>query len=178
MPHIQDIIIAEEDKDFDKLLRKSALIAEFLTAGDSDRYSKKDARLRQLIEDTLGEILGPDGMEAHACVGYDWWPDHTRSLELDPESFRPPVFDALRALLVGEFDEWRIQAVIYRDHMDGTTLIGSVLIWSEKLIIDRALYDWMCEAGFGVVLSIEPRTFSLLRDDLESPRYNLMNDPQ
>lgn len=178
MLHIQDIIIAEDDKDFDKLLRKSALIAKFLTAGDSDRYSKKDGRLRQLIEDTLAKILGLDGMEAHAYVGYDWWPDHTRSLELDPESFRPPVFDALRGLLMGEFDEWRIQAVIYRDHMDGTTMIGSVLIWSDKLIIDRALYDWMCEEGFDVVLSVEPRSFSLLSDDLESPRYNLMNDSQ
>lgn len=178
MSRLEDIIVAEESEDFDRLLRKSALIAEFLTATDGERFSQKNDRFRERIEDACRQILGAEGMEEHAYVGDDWWPDHTQHVDLDTQSFQQPLFEALRALLVDEFDEWRIQAVVYRDHMDGTTTIGSILIWSDKLIVDRALYDWMRQTGFDALSGIEPRSFSLNQDDLESPRYNLMNDPQ
>jgi hypothetical protein len=178
MSRIQDIIVAEKDEDFSKLLQKSALIAKFLTGADSERFSQKNDRLRQHIENACHKILGTEGMEAHAYIGYDWWPDHTRHVELDAHSFQQPLFQAIHALLVDEFDEWRIQVVVYREIIDGTTMIGSVLIWSDKLIVDRALYDWMSKARFDVLSGIDPRSFSLSRDDLKSPRYNIMNDPE
>jgi hypothetical protein len=86
------------------------------------------------------------------------------------------MFEALRGLLVGEFDEWRIQVVVYRDMMKGETMIGSLLIWRDKLIIDKALYKWMRHEGFDFSFKGRPRSFSLKRDDLSTPRFNIMND--
>ncbi|WP_035615963.1 hypothetical protein [Haloferula sp. BvORR071] len=177
IPSIEDIVVADKDADFDKLLRRSALITVFLTARDSDRLWAKSDRLRQQIEDACRGVFGVQDMEPHVYISDNWWPDHTRHIEVSAESFQQPLFEALRALLVAEFGEWRIQVVVYRDPMAGTTMIGSVLIWSDKLIIDRALYDWMYDGRFELPPGVEPRFFSLERDDLESPRYNLMNDP-
>jgi hypothetical protein len=176
MPLIHDIVVAESDADFDALLRLSAMEAEFLTGTDSDRFSEKNGRLRDAMERAVIAHLGDDLAESDTHIGYDWWPDHTRHIDVSERAFRFEMFELLRSLLTGEFDEWRIQAVVYAEIMKGTTMIGSVLIWWDKLIVDQRLFDWMQAQRFSFP-SAHVRHFSLSRDDLESSRYNIMNDP-
>jgi hypothetical protein len=155
---------------------RSAMIAEFLTAADSERFSDKNDRLREGMEKGLAAHLGDELAESDTHLNYDWWPDHTRPVEISERAFTFASFEILRSLLTGEFDEWRIQAVVYTDIMEGTTFIGSVLIWSDKLIVRRELFDWM-ETHHFTFPSAHIRSFSLANDDLESVRSNLMNDP-
>lgn len=176
MPPIHDIVVAETDTDFDALLRHSAMIAAFLTGADSDRFSEKNGRLRNAMEISVIAHLGDDLAESDTHLNYDWWPDHTRTIEISERVFRFEMFELLRSLLTGEFDEWRIQVVVYADIMKGTTMIGSILIWWDKLIVDRKLFDWMQTHRFSFP-SAHVRDFSLSCDDLESSRYNIMNDP-
>lgn len=178
MPKIQDIVVANTDGDFDTLLRGSALLANFVTGADRDRFSAKSRRLRQNIEGVCQSILKPTGMIHHFHINYDWWPDHTRYVDLEAVAFDENLYDALHALLMDEFDEWRIQVVVYREFAQGESMIGSVLIWSDKLILDKRLYEWMREAQFSIVSCVEPRFYSHERETHSLPSDNLMNDPE
>jgi hypothetical protein len=174
MQPIHDIVVAETEADFDALLKHSATIAQFLTASDSNRFSKKNDRLRIAIQKAVITHLGEDLAESDTHIGYDWWRDHTRHIEVSERTFTFEMFELLRSMLTGEFDEWRIQAVVYSD-MEASTMIGSVLIWWDKLIVDRELFDWMKIHDFGFPQA-HIRSFSLCSDDLESLRDNIMND--
>jgi len=173
---IHEIVVADADADFNALLRRSAMIAEFLTGSDSERFSSKNDLLRDAMKQAVVGRLGEEMAESDTNIGYDWWPDHTRHIDISERAFSYDVFELLRSLLTAAFDEWRIQAVIYSDIMEGTTMIGSVLIWCDKLIVDRKLFEWMQAHDFSFPLA-RVRGFSLSRDDLESSRYNIMNDP-
>ena len=128
------------------------------------------------MEKALAAHLGDELAESDSHLNHDWWPDHTRPVEISERAFTFATFEILRSLLTGEFDEWRIQAVVYTDIQQGTTFVGSALIWSDKIIVGRQLFDWMKSHHFEF-LSAHIRSFSLANDDLESERHNLMNDP-
>jgi len=176
MQPICDIIVAETRGDFDALLTRSAMIAEFLTGADSERFSDKNDRLREAMERAAASHLGDALAESDTHFNWDWWPDHTRPIEISEKAFTFEMFELLRSLLAGEFDEWRIQAVVYGDVMDGHTLDGSVLLWKDKLILDREMFQWMDVHNFSFP-GAQIRSFSLTVDDLESSRSNIMNDP-
>lgn len=132
MQPVFDIIVAETSADFDALLMRSAMIAEFLTGADSERFSDKNDRLREAMERAAASHLGEALAESDTHFNWDWWPDHTRPIEISERAFTFEMFESLRSLLEGEFDEWRIQAVVYGDIMNGHTFVGSVLLWREN----------------------------------------------
>ncbi len=149
---LEEIIVAQNDAVFDALFYESALVAAFLSASDYGRFSDKNRRLTHALEAIVSRLYPSDLAEDHIGVGYDWWPDHTRFVECDVHCFNQQFFEA-RALLAGEYDEWRVQIMVYDDVMDGTTPIGAVVVWARQLLVDRKLWDWMSGQGFdfGVV---------------------------
>lgn len=177
MQPVFDIIVAETGADFNALLERSAMIAEFLTGTDSQRFADKNDRLREAMEKAVVSHLGETLAGSDTHFNWDWWPDHTRPIEITEKAFTFATFELLRSLLAGEFDEWRIQAVVYTDIMDGHTFLGSVLFWRDKLVVNRELFQRMEANGFSFP-SAQTRSFSLSVDDLKSSRSNLMNDPE
>ncbi len=77
---------------------------------------------------------------------------------------------------MGEYSEWRIQAVVYQDIMNGHTMIGSIAIWSDKLLIDRKLYEWMIENQFNFGASATARFVKVDVKTIYEPRYTLLDD--
>ncbi len=55
---IQEIIVAETDEDFNLLFSESALIAKFMTASDSERFSEKNLNLTDQMETAANLIYG------------------------------------------------------------------------------------------------------------------------
>jgi hypothetical protein len=172
----KEIIVANTDADFDVLFRESALVAVFMTAADYEQFSDKNMHLTDEMEAVVGRLFVKAFADEHIGVGYDWWPDHTRSIECDIQCFNQELFDAVCALLVNEYDEWRIQVVVYDDVMKGTTMIGSVTIWSNKFLLDRQLYEWMSGKGFNFGTTAKPRFVDIDQVAIREPRSTLLDD--
>jgi len=173
---IQEIIVAKTDKDFDLLFIGSARIAKFITAADSERFSEKNLTLTEQMEAATSRIYGEKAANENTCVGYDWWPDHTRHIECDTQSFSQELFNSLHNLLAGEYCEWRIQVVVYQDLMNGHTMIGSVAIWSDKLLIDHKLYKWIINNSFDFGPSATVLFAKVDEVEILKPRYTLLDD--
>src|SRR3954470_10680348 len=83
---------------FDELFRDQALIAEFPTEDAEAEYERRDSFLIHLIRREVVQHFGPES-DHTPFVGDDWWPDHTRHMEVTPEHCTPAFLRALRALL-------------------------------------------------------------------------------
>lgn len=64
-------------KEFDKLFREEACIAEFASPDEKESYAKRDAFLVHLIRREVQQLFGKVE-ERQIWVGDDWWPNHTR----------------------------------------------------------------------------------------------------
>ncbi len=153
---MKEIVIAGSDSDFSDLFVKSASILKFIDDDDKKKYSEKDRRLTDLIEAATEKVFSGEQREGRVFIEYDWWPDHTRHVEVNLDAFTQSYFDALRTLLGGEFAEWRIQVVIYSDLRDGHKL-GSIIIWREKLLIDKSLYEALSARGIDFRCEAKPK---------------------
>ncbi len=125
---------------FDGVFREEATIAEFKSPADEAAYEKRDSFLIQLIRREVETHFGTE--EAHQpFVGDDWWPDHTRHMELTPVHCTEAFLTALRDLLTDEFVDYRIQLCVYRDATDGKSYIGSMVLYADRVLIEKGLHD-------------------------------------
>jgi hypothetical protein len=72
----------------------------------------------------------------------DWWPNRTAHFDVDATAFGQKYVAALRALLQGEFAEWRITVDIYRDFKSNEPgndpkHIGGVCICANRTLVQR-----------------------------------------
>ena len=125
---------------FDEVFREEASIAKFNTPADEAAYEKRDSFLIHLIRREVGRHFGAEEAQ-RPFVGDDWWPDHTRHMELTPAHCTAGFLTALRDLLTDEFGGYRIQLCVYRDAMDGKTYIGSLVLYADRVLIEEGLYD-------------------------------------
>jgi len=66
---------------FDEVFREEASIAEFNSPADEAAYEKRDSFLIHLIRREVRRHFGAE-VAQRPFVGDDWWPDHTRHMEL------------------------------------------------------------------------------------------------
>jgi hypothetical protein len=137
LPNQQQIVSPEA---FDELFREQALIAEFSTEEAEAEYALRDSFLVHLIRREVIQHFGEESDDT-PFVGDDWWPDHTRHLEVTPEHCTPAFLDALRALLADDYRDYRIQFCVYADHHDGKSYIGSMALSADSVLIEQKLYD-------------------------------------
>ena len=114
LPENQQLVSPER---FDELFREQALIANFLTEDAEVEYERRDSALIKLIRREVTQHFGPESDDS-PFVGDNWWPDHTRHLEITPQHCTPAFLNALRALLAGDYRDYRIQLCAYADHME------------------------------------------------------------
>ena len=156
MTDVREVTIAAKDDVFDDLFRASTRVAKFSDDRAEAEYEKRDAELRKRIVAVADRLFEPSFSEKYLEIGWDWWPNHTRYLEASIESFSQDFLDGLRALLVDEYKDWRIQVVVYADPLDDQTMVGSVAIWADKLLIDRALYALLKWRGVNLRCASKP----------------------
>jgi hypothetical protein len=131
---------------FDELFREQALIAHFPTEDAETEYERHDSLLIDLIRREVTTHFGIDSDET-LSVGDDWWPDHTRHMEVTPEHCTPAFLTALRALLTDDYRDYRIQLCVYADLMDGKSYIGSMALSADRVLIEQKLHDLLYSKG-------------------------------
>ena len=156
MTVVREITIAAKDDVFDALFKATARIAELEDHAANEAYVAKLDQLRDRVVAMVGRLFEPAFSEKHLYIDWNSWPDHTCQLDATIDSFSQVFFDELRALLVDEYKEWRMQVVVYGEPMSGQTMVGSIAIWSDRLLIDRALYGVMKWRGLDFRCNAKP----------------------
>ncbi|HUE74751.1 MAG TPA: hypothetical protein VMP01_28035 [Pirellulaceae bacterium] len=128
-------VIAETDDQFDRIFHDTGVIAEFANEEQEKKYMDVDSALIEAIKNTCQELVTDNEEVVHHIE--DWWPNHTRYVECSVSAFDVRLIRSLHALLIGKYDCWRIQIVVY----EGGTQIGSIVIGSQWSLVDRALFE-------------------------------------
>ena len=136
LPETQKVV---SPKEFDKVFKEEALIAEFSSSEDEDNYERRDAALIRLIRKEIRQHFGRN-VKRQPHVIDDWWPDHTRFIEATPAHCTPAFLIGLRQLLKDDYKDYRIQICVYEDSMDGTTYIGSMALYKDRVLIEKKLH--------------------------------------
>jgi hypothetical protein len=134
LPHTRTIV---SPKKFDELLKEEAKIAEFSSPAEETAYEKRDAFLIYLIQQLVAEHFAAADKKPHILE--DWWPDHTRFLDMALVQYTEPFVIALHGLLTDEFADYRIQICVYDDPLESKTYIGSLALYADRLVIEKAL---------------------------------------
>jgi hypothetical protein len=153
---VLEVTIAAKDDIFDQLFRDSALVVELRDEAEKAEYVARDEELHNAIEAAGKRLFEPEFVARHLHVGDDWWPDHTLHVDASIDSFTQAYYDELRALLIGKFCDWRIQVVVYADPMDGKTMVGSIAIWADRVLIDRAFHALLVWRGIDLHCEKKP----------------------
>jgi len=140
LPRNQQVVSQDQ---FAELFREQALTAEFATESEESDYERRDSFLIHLIRNEAAKQFGTESDES-PFVGDDWWPDHTRHLEVTPAHCTPEFFAGLRTLLADEYRDYRIQLCVYADHSDGNSYIGSMALSADRVLIEQKLRNLLC----------------------------------
>ncbi len=144
---IKNLIIASKDSIFDQAFSERTIVAEFKSEEEEEKYAMKDNDLIEEMEKVQMELFQIEKNAYDPCLNWDWWPNHTRYVEVSLDKYTQEYLDALQALLKGKYKKWRIQMIVYGDHMDGKSMIGSLSIDHDTVLIDRALYGFSVWRG-------------------------------
>ena len=133
-------------KKFDECFREEALIAELSSPREEAAYERRDSSLIRLIRKEVREHFGRN-QKQQPHVGDDWWPDHTRYIEARPAHCTAAFLTALCQLLKDDYKDYRIQICVYEDTMEGTTYIGSMALYSNRVLIEKRLHKLLQSSG-------------------------------
>jgi hypothetical protein len=136
LPQTKIVVTPEK---FDELFDEDANIAKFSSPAEEAAYEKRDSFLIHLIKKLVNDHFGLE-TEGALYILEDWWPNHTRYLDMVPGQCTLPFLQALHELLTEEFSDYRIQICVYANPMEGTTYIGSIALYARRLVIEAALH--------------------------------------
>ena len=125
-------------KEFDKIFQEEALIAEFSSTKEEEKYERRDSALIRLIQKEIRLHFGQKA-EQQPYVNEDWWPNHTRYIDATPAHCTAAFLIALGRLLNNDYKDYRIQICVYEDLMDGT-YIGSMALYNDRVLIEKKLH--------------------------------------
>ena len=127
-------------KEFDKVFREEAVIAEFSSSEEEEEYERRDSSLIRLIRKEIRRHFRRNA-DQQPFVSDDWWPNHTRYIEVTPEHCTAAFLNALARLLDNDFKDYRIQICVYEDVTNGATYIGSMALYKDRVLIEKKLED-------------------------------------
>lgn len=142
LPKTQKVV---SPKKFDECLREEAVIAKFSSPREEAAYEKKDSMLIRLIRKEVRQHFHRN--VDRPFVGDDWWPDHTRHIEATPTHCTAAFLTALRRLLRNDYKDYRIQICVYKDPRDGTTYIGSMALYCDRVLIEKKLHNLLASSA-------------------------------
>lgn len=127
-------------QEFDDVFSKEVKIASLKTKQAEEDYEKRDSRLIQLLKDIVANQIMSENPE-EIWIGQDWWPDHTRHIEINYNKCSLFLISALQDTLKDEFSNYRIQMCVYHNISEGDSYIGSLVLYSNRRLIEKPLYD-------------------------------------
>jgi hypothetical protein len=131
-------ILAESREAFDRLIEDTAVEIDLPSGAAEQAYEKADWRLHLQICDVMGVTDGYERSDRLVWLHGDWWPNQTKHIAVDTTAFGPDQVKALRALLKGEFEDWRITVGIYRNfNSNEPEHIGGLCIYAERIIVQK-----------------------------------------
>ena len=125
-------------REFDRVFREEALIAEFSSSQEEEEYERRDSSLICLIRSEVR--LHFRGNAEQPFVGDDWWPNHTRYIDVTPAHCTAVFLSALSRLLNNNYKDYRIQICVYEHTTNGGTYIGSMALYNDRVLIEKQLH--------------------------------------
>ena len=136
LPENRNVVSPES---FDELFQKEARVIEFGSPEEEAAYEKRDSQLVTRIRLEIKQLFGPEESR-ELFVDDEWWPDHTRRVEMGMNHFTTALLTALRSLLTGEYKDYRILISVYVNRKETELYIGSVALHADHALIERNLY--------------------------------------
>ena len=127
-------------KEFDKIFREEAVITEFSSSEEEAQYERRDSALIRLIRREI-RLHPHRNADQQPFVSDDWWPNHTRYIEVMPEHCTAAFLSALGRLLKNDYKDYRIQICVYEDMTNGATYIGSMALYKDRVLIEKKLHE-------------------------------------
>jgi hypothetical protein len=129
------LIIAESTADFDRLLDDESVEIKFESQAAEEAYQEADWRLHLQICDVMGVEDGYERSDHLVWVQSDWLADRSKMFQADAIALGPDQVEALRALLQGEFADWRIVVGVFRDFATKHDCIGGLCIYATHSLV-------------------------------------------
>ena len=111
-------------ESFDELFQQEARVIEFGSPEEEAEYQKRDSQLITRIRQDIKRFWAPEESR-ELFVDEEWWPDHTRRVEVGMRHFTTALLTALRSLLTDEYKDYRILISVYVNRTETELYIGS-----------------------------------------------------
>lgn len=140
-----DRMVVSESKFWSRLENECTDEAIFDAQGD--KHSEIDMRLVDKIGGVLHPRIGDWESSEDWYHNLDYHGDGIRSLIFNRSVFSADFIDPLQALLVGEHEPFCILCQVFEDmKSDDDTRIGSVAIFSDRLLVSRPIAEYLAVA--------------------------------
>ena len=131
-------IVADSREAYERLIEDETVEIELLSQAAEDACCKAHWRFHGRICDVMGVTDGYERADGLVYFTGDWWPNQTEHFAVDATAFGPAQVKALRALLQGEFEDWRITVNIYRDFKNKEPEhVGGLCIYAMRILVQR-----------------------------------------
>jgi hypothetical protein len=132
------LVVVESREALYRLIEDTAVEVQFQSQAAEQAYEKADWRLHLQICEVMGVTDSPERSDGLVYMIEDWWPNQTKIFQADATAFGPDQVKALRALLQGEFEDWRINVTVFRDfNGDKPECIGGLTIYATRTLVQR-----------------------------------------
>jgi len=131
-------IAADSREALERLVEGESVEIGLPSQTAEDAYCKAHWRFHGRICEVMGVTDGYERADGLVYFTGDWWPNQTEHFAVDATAFGPTQVKALRALLQGEFADWRITVNIYRDFKSKEPEhIGGLCIYATRTLVQR-----------------------------------------
>ena len=131
-------IIVESEEQFDTVLHEHAIEVEFANDIEEREYEKTDCCLADAIQSLMIAIFGTTNEGVLFHQNFDWWPTCTRFLEIDSQCVTWDFIHQLRALLIGDFKDWRVNIHVYNPLKgERSDHVGALNVYSDWILIRK-----------------------------------------
>lgn len=133
----------KNDKEWKKAVYDKSYVVTLNSSVEEDLYEKKNDELNDRIKKVCHERLQRLGLENldfnDLYVSDNWWPSQCRYMDVSTRVLSHEFLEQLRALLTGEYKNWRIQVRVYQNMMNGGSDLGGLIVCSDRILVPRAV---------------------------------------
>jgi hypothetical protein len=124
-----------------ELLKREAREIEFSSTEEESAYEQDDNFLAEEIHAIAEAACGNDEAEEMVRTNWDWYPNKSRSLELDEKVFSLSLLQSLAELLKGKYADWRIHLNVYSSLGQNPKEVGVACLFRQEFIVQKSLYE-------------------------------------
>ena len=131
-------MVADSREAYERLIEAETVEIEFPSQAAEDAYAERHWRFHDLVCGVMGVADGYERADRLVYFSGDWWPTQREHFAVDATAFGQEHVEALRALLQGEFADWKITVEIYRDWQSNEPEpVGGVCIYAMRTLVQR-----------------------------------------